>query len=149
MTLHAAGISPDSYTAFGNIATGHYTGDASGAITVALGFTPVWVKVIDMSATTSPTVWEWLLGMAATDTILETQAAPQPVIDATSLIISNGALVSATEPGVYAQGTQSADDGTIINTTVSVYSPDKTKADLTFATGLNTSLHLYVWIAIG
>jgi len=153
MTLNASGISPDNYQAFGNIATGHYQGDASGDITVNLGFTPTYVKLIDMAASTGSSVWEWMLGMAAGDTLLTTGTVDS-AIDANSVIQSNAALVSATEPGVYAQGTQEPNDGTIINTSVSVYSPDKTKAQLKFSSGTggqlaNQSTHTYVWLAIG
>ena len=153
MTLNASGVSPDSYTAFGNIATGHYSGDGSGDITVALGFTPTYVKLIDMAASTGLASWEWVLGMASTDTVYEISTSV-PVIDTNSVIQSNGALTSTSEVGIYAPGTSEANDGTLINTTVNVYAPDKTKVQLKFSGGsgaqyANQSSHTYVWIAMG
>ncbi len=145
MTL-ATPVPADTYTAFGNISTGHFTGDgATTAVPVNLGFSPLYVKLIDMSTLES---FEWVMGMAATDTIKAVGSGPTLAIDTTSAIVSNGKLTSATEPGVYAPGTQEPNDGTLVNTTVSVYSPDKTVTPLTFNLPASNS-DAWVWIAIG
>ncbi len=146
MTLNASGIGPDTYTAFGNIATGHFTGDGSGAITVNLGFTPVYAKLIDMAASTGASEYEWILGMAATDTLLTTGLV-DPAIDANSAIVSNGKITSRTEVAFPAPGAQTPDDGVNGTASVSVYSPDPTVAKLTF--NINVNAHTYVWVAIG
>ena len=146
MTLKASGISADSYTAFGNIATGHFTGDGSGSVEVKLGFTPVYVKLIDMAASTGSSEYEWILGMAATDSLLTTGLV-DPAIDANSAIVSNGKISSRTEVAFPAPGAQTPDDGTNGTISVSVYSPDPTVARLTF--GINVTSHVYVWVAIG
>lgn len=153
MTLNASGISPDTYTPYANIASGHYQGDGSGDITVNLGFTPIWVKLIDLAASTGSSSWEWVLGMAATDALLGTGLV-DPAIDANSVVQSNAALLTEAETGVYQPGTSEAGPGTLINTTVIMFSPDKTKTQLKFSGGTGAQLanqtsHNYVWLAIG
>jgi hypothetical protein len=150
MTNAVSHISPINYNAMANIATGYYTGDASGAIPVDIGFTPTWVKVVDMSATTSPTSYEWILGMAATDSLIETQVAPQPVIDTNTNISTNGVInTGIVSAGVYLPSGSGAGDGTLSNTSVSDYSITQSGNRLTFGTNLNTTSHSYVWVAVG
>jgi len=143
MTLNASGISPITYTAFGNIASGTFTGDGSGAVEVKLGFTPVWAKLIDV---TDATIYEWIQGMAATDSIITTGSADNAV-DANSAIVSNGKITSRTEVAFPAPGAQTPDDGVNGTASVSVYSPDPTVAKLTF--GINVNAKVYAWVAIG
>ena len=152
MTLNASGVYHDTYTAFGNVATGHYQGDGSGDVTVNLGFSPVYAKLIDMASSTGSSEWEWMLGMAATDELLITGTV-DPAIAADSVIQSNASLVLESSAGVYAPG-QEPNLGVLINTTVIKYSPDRSKSQLKFGSGNGTQLanvsgHNYVWMAIG
>lgn len=146
MTL-ATPVPAQTYNAFGNIATGAFTGDgATTAVPVAIGFTPVYVKLIDMSTLE---YFEWVQGMATTDSIKVVGSGPTAAVDSTSAILTNGQVVSASEPGVYAPGTQEPNDGTLIETTVSVYGIDKTKAySLQFTLPASNSDN-WVWMAIG
>lgn len=146
MTL-ATPVPADTYTAFGNIATGHFTGDGTTTVVpVAIGFTPVWVKLMDMSTFES---FEWIQGMAATDSNKVVASGPVVSIDASSAVLTNGTIVSTTETGVYAPGTSEANDGSLINTTVGVYGIDKTKSySLQFTLPASNS-DLWVWVAMG
>ena len=140
-------IYPTTYDSPAQIATGTYTGNSSTAVYVQLGFCPKYVKLIDMAASTGSSVYEWVQGMAATNTLLTTGLAA-PAIDANTVVVAAGKVTSTTEVGVYAPGTSSADGGTLTNTTVSVYGPDKSKTyQLQFGVSVNT--HTYVWVAIG
>jgi hypothetical protein len=148
MTL-ATPVPATTYNAFGNIATGTFTGDGTTTvIPVAIGFTPVYVKLIEVAATTGSQLYEWIQGMAATDTILTTGAV-DPVIDSNSAVLTNGITVSTTETGVYAPGTQEPNDGSLINTTVGVYGIDKTKSYQLQFTIPGSNSGTWVWLAIG
>jgi hypothetical protein len=127
-----------------NLANGFYTGDASGNFTVPVGFTPRHVKVVNM---TDAITWEYIEGMAATDT-LKTAANGALSVDTTSAIVTNGVTVSATEVGIEPGGT-----GVIGSTTVTIVEDSGNKAlpSLTLGgtTALNISGKLYVWFAKG
>lgn len=142
--LHSSGINPVTNGSLEYFATGTFTGDGSGTVGVNIGFTPQYALLIDM---TTPDRYEWVQGMAATDSLLLTGSADLAV-DANSAVVTNGALNTVVSAGVYPPGTQEPGGGTIQNSgNISVWAPDKTKAQLTF--GINVSTHLYVWIAMG
>lgn len=148
MTLNANGPIPLMEAAsIASSAYGQYTGDGSGAITIPLGFSPNWVKVIDE---TDLVIWEWNAGMAATHSIKTTIASPTvTTLDTGSAIKSNHVISTRTVPGVYDPGQNGAGDGSLINTSKTVDAPDPAVAKLVLATGLNTTSSLYSWIAHG
>jgi len=146
MTL-ATPVPAITYTAFGNIATGTFTGDgATTSVPVAIGFTPVYAKLMDLSTFES---FEWVQGMPATDSIKVAASGPTVAIDTTSAILTNGTVVSTTETGVYAPGTQEPNDGTLVNTTVGVYGINKTQSYSLEFTLPGSNSDNWVWIAIG
>ena len=146
MTLATAGINPVTYDSPASIATGTFTGDGSTTAAINLGFTPKYFKLFNITDVLS---WEWVQGMAATKTIYFTGAADMAV-DTNTVVATNGKLTSTTQVGVYAPGTQSADGGTLTNTTLSVYGQDHS---LSYVCQLTTNglvnAKLYVWVAIG
>ena len=140
-------ISPITYDCPASIATGTYTGDGSTAVYVNIGFTPKFVQLLDMATSTNAKRYVWVQGMASTLTLLD-NGSTDVAEDTNTIIVTDGKVTSTTEVGVYAPGTQSADGGTLTNTTVSVYGHDSTVTHkLTF--GVSTSSHTYVWVAIG
>lgn len=148
MTLNALGISP--LMVAGGVASsafGQYTGDGSGAITVALGFTPIWVKVFDW---TDGTTYEWSAGAPATDSIKTTNATPPVVsVDTNSAVVSNHNIQSVSSAGVYPPGTQGPGDGTLINTTVEVDSPNLALPQLVLGSVCNVNAKAYTFVALG
>jgi len=128
-----------------NFASGIYTGDGSGAINVAVGFTPRYVKVIDV---TDVTQWEWMECLPATNT-LKTTSVPGISIDTNSLIVANVDLITVTEVAYPSPGSQTPTDGTQGTVSIEFDSPYLTTPNLTFASGLNTSSKVYTWIAFG
>jgi hypothetical protein len=147
MTLNASGISPLlGMNGVASSAFGQYTGDGSGAITVALGFTPIWVKIFD---TTDNTTWEWCAGMAATDSIKIVGSGPVQTVDGNSAVLSNHVITTYNTTGVYAPGTSGPGDGTLINTSVTVDAPSLTTPQLILGSTVNTSAKLYSWVALG
>lgn len=147
-----AGVFPYTYAAPAQIATGSYTGDGSAAaVAVQLGFTPVYVKVWNMS---SSLMTEWIQGMASTPstaTIISMTATSGVIaLNTSSQILSNGTITVTSEVGVYAPATQEPSGGTLINTSLSVYGINKANAQLSFgATVNNVASALYVWVAMG
>lgn len=142
--LHSSGINPVTNGSLEYFATGTFTGDGSGTVGVNVGFTPQFVLLLDM---TTPKRYEWVNGMAATDSLLLTNAADL-AIDANSAVVTNGALNTVVSAGGYPPGTSEPGGGTIQNSgNISVWAPDKTKAQLTF--GINVTSTAYVWIAMG
>lgn len=146
-----AGIFPYTYAAPAQIATGSYTGDGSAAPQVMLGFTPVYVKVWNMS---SSLMTEWIQGMASTPstaTIISMTATSGVIaLNTSSQILANGTITVTTEVGVYAPATQEPSGGTLVNTSLSVYGINKANAQLSFgATVNNVASALYVWVAMG
>ena len=140
-------LSPVTYDSPAQFATGTFTGAGDTAVTINLGFTPKQVWLVDMATSTNAKAYLWIQGMASTLTLLWTGAA-DVAEDTNSMVLTDGKVTSTTEVGVYSPGTQSADGGTLINTTVSVYGHDST---LTYKLkfGSNTNTHTYVWSAIG
>lgn len=147
MTLNVSGISAitNNMSAPLKEATGTYTGDGSGSILVNVGFTPTSAKVYDM---TDATTYEWVQGMAATDSIKVVTAGTMTV-DTNSAVVTNGVVSTITTTGVYPPGTQEPNDGTLINTSLQVWSPNLANPQLTFGSVANVSGKLYVWIARG
>lgn len=79
-----------------NFATGDITSDST-AISVALGFTPRWVRVFNL---TDVIVWEKVAGMGATQAI-KTVTAGTTTVDTGSAIVltEDGFTISATAAG--------------------------------------------------
>lgn len=147
MTLNANGPAPLMQA--GGVASsafGQYTGDGSGAVTIPLGFTPIYVKVFDE---TDSLIWEWNAGLAATHTFKTALSGPAITLDTGSAIVSNHNIQSVTTSGVYAPGSAGPGDGTLINTTVEIDSPNLALPQLVLSTSLNTTSSLYSWVALG
>ena len=148
MTLATAGINSvtDSSTNMVQMATGTFTGDGSATAAINLGFTPKYFKLFDLTDVFS---WEWVQGMPATDTWYQTGSA-DPAIDTNNVISTNGKLFSVTSAGVYSPTGNGSGDGTLINTSLSVWGPDPT---LSYTCQLTTnglvSGKSYVWVAFG
>lgn len=146
MTLNASGI--NAVTSNGpslTLASGTYTGDGSGTIQVNLGFTPIKVKVYDM---TDATTYEWVQGMAATDSIKVVTGGTMTV-DTNSAVVSNGEVTSTSSAGIYPPGSSGPGDGTIIDTTVNVYGTNLAIPQLVLGSVCNVSAKAYVWVAEG
>jgi hypothetical protein len=145
MTLNTSGVSPVTQSMPSQLATGTYTGDGSGTVQANIGFTPVKVTLYNITDTKK---WEWVQGMAATDSFYEVASA-DPTIDTGSAIVSNGALNTQASAGEYGPpGSSEAGDGTLQNTgNISVYAPNKTLPQLVFTP--NVSGKAYVWVAEG
>lgn len=148
MTLATAGIAPriSAPCNSAQMATGVFTGDGSATANINLGFTPKYFKLFDITDVFS---WEWVDGMAATNSWYTTGAA-DPAIDTNSVIKTNGKVNTVTGVGVYDPNQGGANDGVLINTTLSVWAPDPT---LTYVCQLSTNGLVnnksYVWVAIG
>lgn len=128
-----------------NMANFYFTGDGSGSIQCNIGFTPRRVKVYDMTDATS---YEWISGMAATDSWKQVTGGTTTV-DTNSAIVSNSNLVSITTTGVYQPGSQTPGDGTLINQTIVTDSPNPAIPQLTLGSVCNVSAKLYVVVADG
>lgn len=147
MTLNVSGISAitNNMSAPLKMATGTYTGDGSGSIAVNVGFTPTFVKIYDI---TDVTTYEWVQGMPATDSIKIT-TVPAYTVDTNTAVATNGVVSTITTSGVYPPGTQGPGDGTLINTSLQVWSPNLALPQLTFGSVANTNAKAYVWLAFG
>jgi hypothetical protein len=128
-----------------NMACFFYTGDGSGSILCNIGFTPRRVKVYDM---TDATTYEWVSGMAATDSI-KVVTGGTTTVDTNSAVVSNSSLRTITTTGVYQPGSQGPGDGTLINQTVIADSPDPSIPQLTLGSVCNVNAKLYVVVADG
>lgn len=149
MTLNANG--PVPLMEAGGIASaayGKYTGDGSGAITIPLGFSPMYVKVWD-ETDGAGTTWEWNAGMAATHSFKIVNTSPTNTVDTGTAIKSNHVITTNSGVGVYDPGQNGAGDGSLINTSFTIDAPDQTLPKLILATGLNTTSSLYSWVAWG
>jgi hypothetical protein len=148
MTLATAGIPAVTNTqpTMPQFATGSFTGDGSATANVNLGFTPKYFKLFDLTDVTS---WEWVQGMPATNTWYDPGNGNRS-IDTNTVIKTNGKLTTVTGVGVYDPNQGGANDGVLINTSLSVWAPDQT---LTFNCQLSTNglvnAKAYVWIAFG
>lgn len=147
MTLNASGISPPYVIPGGvlNAAYFGYTGDGSGSITVNLGFVPSKVKINNL---TDQIAWEWNAGMPLVDSV-KTVANGTVTTDTSGLISAGLTDFTYNTAGIYQPGSQGPGDGTLINTTLTIRAPDKTKSQLVLATGLNTSAKVYSVECIG
>lgn len=158
--LNGVGANSQSYN-IGNFACGSYTGgwvtgnDGANAIPMAvhIGFTPRYVKLVNM---TTGDQYEWMEGMAATDTLMTTASTGANSIDANSVIVTNSTSLSETEMATSAPGYQGPGEGTTGTVTINVGYPDPSKEKLTFnstagASGapVNANGTLYVWQAWG
>jgi hypothetical protein len=136
-------------------AYGSYTGDGNtGGIPINIGFVPRVVVLINVTDTKR---WEWVEGLAATDSWYGVTGA-DPAIGTDTVVINSDVGTSYSEPGVYAPGTSETGDGTLINTTVEDYSPNLAETGgwtLMFGTAgsaaapANVSAKVYVWYAFG
>lgn len=128
-----------------NFANGGYTGDGSGSIAVAVGFTPRWVKVYNI---TDATTYEWAADMPATDSI-KTVTAGTMTVDTNSAIVTNGAQVTVTEVAPGTPGTQEPNDGTQGTISITYDNPNLANPQLTFGSVCNVSSKVYAWVAMG
>lgn len=127
-----------------NFANGYYTGDSSGAFGLTIGFTPRYVKVINM---TDAITWEYIEGMAATDS-LKTAANGTLSVDTTTAILTNAASFTVTE---VAYGGNAAGDGTSGTVSIVEENPALTTVQLTLGgtSACNINTKLFVWMAVG
>ncbi|HUD11673.1 MAG TPA: hypothetical protein VMS08_04650 [Candidatus Saccharimonadia bacterium] len=147
MSLNTAGISAitNNMSAPLKMATGTYTGDGSGSILVNVGFTPTYVKIWDV---TDATIYEWVQGLPATDSI-KVVTAGTTTVDTNTAVATNGVTSTIATSGVYPPATQGPGDGTLINTSLQVWSPNLALPQLTFGSVANVSAKLYVWMCLG
>lgn len=146
MTLNASGIGAYGQAAsVVNFANGGYTGDGSGSILVNVGFTPRWVKVVDV---TDATTYEWFADMPATDS-LKTVTGGTMTIDTNSAIVTNGAQVTVTEVATGIPGAQAPGEGTQGTVSITYDNPNLANPQLTFGSVCNTSAKVYAWVAQG
>lgn len=148
MTLATSGIAPQVSEPgnFAQMATGIHTGDGSAAANINLGFTPKFFKLYDLTDVFS---WEWVQGMPATNTWYDPGSGNRS-IDTNTVIATNGKLFAVNSAGVYSPAGNGPGDGTLINTTLTVWGPDPTAA---FVCQLTTNglvnAKAYVWVAFG
>jgi hypothetical protein len=128
-----------------NFANGGYTGDGSGSIAVAVGFTPRWVKVYDI---TDATTYEWSADMPATNSMKQVTAG-NLTVDTNSAIVTNGAQVTVTEVAYPAPGSQTPTDGTQGTVSITYDNPNLANPQLTFGSVCNVSAKVYAWVAMG
>jgi hypothetical protein len=147
MTLNASGIGPSTYDVNNaSLATGTYTGDGSGSIQVYVGFTPKYVKIMDVTDVTS---YEWCFGMPATNSI-KVVTAGTTTIDTNSAVLTNGKLFTQSSTGQY-QPPGGAGAGVIINSgNILTFGTDPTVSyRCVFGAVANVSGKAYVWYALG
>ena len=104
------------------------------------------MKLIDLTDVFS---WEWVQGMPANDTIYFTGSADM-AIDANNVISTNGKLNSVTSAGVYSPSGNGPGDGTLVNTSLTIWGPDPTNPN-NCTIGANGLVNgkSYVWFAFG
>lgn len=135
-----------------NFATGSYTGDAAaGTISVAVGFTPRYVRLDNITDGIS---FEWYEALPATNTIKSTWSSGVVALDTNSLILTNMRIQTSTEVAYPAPGAQTADDGTQGTVSVSYEAPLQSADRLDFVAGssganVNVSAKVYIWMAMG
>ena len=147
MTLATAGITPVTQNPSNllNFATGTYTGDGSASAPLNIDFTPKYVKLLDLTDVYS---WEWVQGMPANDTIYFTGSADM-AIDANNVISTNGQLNAVASAGVYSPSGNGPGDGSLINTSLSVWAPNAANPNCTIGTNGLINGKSYVWMAFG
>ncbi len=148
MTLATSGINPQVSEPgnFAQMATGIHTGDGSASASILLGFTPKFFKLYDLTDVFS---WEWVQGMPANQTWYQTGSS-DAAIDSNNVISTNGKLFPVSSAGVYSPAGNGPGDGTLVNTSISVWGPDPT---LGYVCQLTTNglvnAKSYVWVAFG
>ena len=156
------GITPISQSmGIVNYASGAYVGDWTtggdgagvNAMNVYIGFTPRYVKIINVA---TGDAYEWYEGLPATNTLLTTASTGVVSVDTHSVIVANATTFTATEMATAAPGSSGAGEGTTGTTTVTYGRPDPTLPDLVFnstaaASGapVNANGVHYVWMAQG
>lgn len=160
MTLVASGVNALSQSGgVTNFASGYYTGDGTqGAIAVNIGFTPRYVKLMNL---TDLLFYEYFEGMDAAladtdvdDTLLTTGSTGAVTNDDNNAIQTNASVVTSTQVAFPAPGAQSPDDGVNGTTTVTTVATDKSKPRLQFNAGssgaiTNVNSKVYLWMAFG
>ena len=148
MTLATAGITPVTQNPSNllNFASGTFTGDGSATAQINIDWTPKYVVLWDLTDTYR---WEWCQGFPANDTIYQTSAA-DIAVDANNVISTNGKLNAVTSAGVYSPTGNGAGDGTLINTSITVWGPDPTNPNnCQITTNGLVNGKSYVWMACG
>jgi hypothetical protein len=146
MSLNTDGVL--YYSEAGGVASaaaGGYTGDGSGSFTLFCGFSPKWVKIVDI---TGVLVYEWIQGMPATNSV-KTVTGGTTTIDTNSAIVSGSSIITETTAGVYKPGSQGPGGGTLVNTTIVKESPNTSGARLTIGSVCNVSAHVYAYTILG
>lgn len=153
MTNVTSGVYPNSQAGgVTNLAIGYYVGDgAAGDIPVALGFTPRYVKLFN---TTDNVYYEWLEGLPANDTLLDTGATGVVTLDTNAVIVTNGLSLTVTEMAVGAPGSQGPGEGTTGTVSVIEEYVNHAGTNLVFRAGssgarANVASSLYYWMAFG
>jgi hypothetical protein len=153
MTNVSSGVYPNSQAGgVTNFAVGYYTGDGTaGDIPVALGFTPRYVKLMDI---TLGLYYEWIEGLPATDTLLNTGSTGVVTVDTNSVILTNGMSITVTEMAVGVPGAQGAGEGTTGTVSIIEEYAAHTVQNLIFRAGTsgaraNAAASLYYWMAFG
>jgi hypothetical protein len=103
------------------------------------------VKLFDLTDVYS---WEWVQGMPANDTIYFTGSADM-AIDANNVISTNGQLNAVASAGVYSPSGNGPGDGSLINTSLSVWAPNAANPNCTIGTNGLINGKSYVWMAFG
>ena len=144
-----------------NFAAGSYIGDWTtggdgagvNAMNVYVGFTPRYVKLVNMDTGDQ---YEWMEGMAATKTLLTTASTGANSIDGNSVIVTNSSVQVSTEMATGAPGSSGPGEGTTGTVTVTYARPDPKLPNLVFnstagASGapVNANGSHYVWMAQG
>jgi hypothetical protein len=144
-----------------NFASGSYVGDWTtggdgagvNAMTVYVGFTPRYVKLVNVD---TGDAYEWFEGMPATKTLLTTASTGAVTLDTHSVIVANAVISTVTEMATGTPGAQGPGYGVSGTTTVTYGRPDPTLPDLVFnstaaASGapVNANGVHYVWMAQG
>ncbi len=148
MTLATAGITPVTQNPSNllNFASGTFTGDGSATAVINLDWTPKYVVLWDLTDTYR---WEWCQGFPANDTIYQTGGA-DIAVDTNNVISTNGKLNSVTSAGVYTPTGNGPGDGTLVNTSITVWGPDPTNSsNCTITTNGLVNGKSYVWMAFG
>lgn len=146
MTLNASGIGAyGQQGSVSNFANGGYSGDGSGSIQVAVGFTPRYVKVWDITGVIS---YEWAADFPATDSI-KVVTGGTTTVDANSAVVTNGAQVTVTEVATGAPGSQEPNDGTQGTVSIIYDNPVLANPQLVLGSVCNVSGHVYAWVAQG
>lgn len=137
--MEAASIASSAY--------GKFTGDGSGLLNMPVGFSPIKVRVYNI---TDGLIWDWMAGMDATKSLLTTMSTGVVTVDSSSAIISNHVLTTNTVNAQYVPSGNGAGTGTLGPTSLQVDAPDQTLQKLIFSSAaLNINAKSYAWEAFG